>query len=346
MIDPTKTPNYSSPAGGKPFFSKGGEKETPPLSNSRTELPVIGLGLDSGRYVLPPFTGAMGPASEGEAQEPWLSGRERHSPETVPTYTPSTHYNAFLNGLTSFKGDMEEDRSAIPGSGTMSGMSLADGASPEPNEIIKGKGVKQRWVMGEDSEPPKYTTHTSHNPPYYPPGIRQGRPTITQAPTKETWPGDRTCQRRKRDRRKMKKPGHKERELPTVLYNTGLLDTHARHQIGLLWKKQRLQDPFDLKVTGCTSGGDNGPQPAKQGHVIVPIQAIPVSQPENRLSTTAEFEPRFPDRASTTDQVPERFTLTFSEDSPPQAPNRRPAGIIVEGLEKGLKQQPPSHDMA
>ena len=345
MIDPTKTPNYSSPAGGKPFLSKGGERETPPLSNSRTELPVIGLGPDSGWYALLPPTSAMGPVSEGEAHEPWLTGWEGHPPETVSTFTPSTHYNAFLNGLTSFRGYMEEDRSAIPGSGTMSGMSLVDGASPGPNEIIKGKGAKQKGMLGEDSEPPKHTTHTFHNPSYHPPGTRQGRPN-TQAPMNETWQGDRTRHRRERDRGKMKKPGHRERELPTVLCNTGLLDTYVRHQIGPMWEKQRLQDPFDLKVTGCISGGNNGPQPAKQGHEIVPLQAIPASQPESRLSTTAEFKPRFPDRASTTGQVPERFTLTCSEDSPSQAPIRRPVGKIVEGLEKGLKQQPPLHDMA
>ena len=41
-------------------------------------------------------------------------------------------------------------------------MSLADGTSPESNEKIKGNWAIKGVRLGEDSEPPTYTTHTVH----------------------------------------------------------------------------------------------------------------------------------------------------------------------------------------
>ena len=169
MIGPQQTPNYSGPAGGEhpaPPMCGGG---ITPLRHSGTEPPLTRPRVESGLAVTPPFMVAMGPTCEGEAPEPRLSERAGgRPPEATSTLKPILFYNASSNGLISErKGDMKEDRSANSDSWTESGMSLADGTSPESNEKIKGNGAIKGIRQGEDSEPPTYTTHTVHIIPHH-----------------------------------------------------------------------------------------------------------------------------------------------------------------------------------
>ena len=342
MTESRQTPNYSSPAGEMPPLGR-----ISPLSKSRTELPAIILRSESGQAVVPSFMRAMGPAAEGEAPEPLLSEwGDVHATETVLPI--SNDYNASLNGLiSSKKGDMEEDRSVTPGSRTMSGMSPVDGASPEPNEITRGKGVSQRKVGGKDSEPPKYTTHTVHIPPHYPLGSRQAQPVRDQVPTRwETWRPDLTCRSRDHDKGRMKKSGRTERELTTALHQAGLPDTLPWDQIGKLASNKGPPDRSDPKVPGYNPGGEVDPPSTRGGQEIFPFTAIPSSQPETKPSTNAEFESRPPGWGSTTGQDLEPFALVRSKESPSLDSPRIPRGGNVRETKKELKQHLLPHIIA